>query len=104
MNRSVKVHRAAIWILGEYATCTEDILSVMAKVRQSLGEIPMVDDELRKASGENAEAAGAPATTAAAPAANARLVTADGTYATQSIFSAATTTAAKKDERPPLRK
>lgn len=101
----MKVHRAAIWILGEYATSVDDIRSVMSKVRQSLGEIPIVDDEIRKAAGEQTDPENSnPASgTSNAAVANARLVTADGTYATQSIFSAAVTTA-KKEERPPLRR
>lgn len=103
--RSVKVHRAAIWILGEYATSVDDIRSVMSKIRQSLGEIPIVDDEIRKAAGEQTDTentagqTSGPATTAP----SSRLVTADGTYATQSIFSASVT-AVKKEDRPPLRK
>jgi len=82
----------------------------MSKVRQSLGEIPIVDDEIRKAAGEQTpEGDGAASQTASGtashpPAASSsRLVTADGTYATQSVFSAAVTTV-KKEERPPLRK
>lgn len=106
-QRSVKVHRAAIWILGEYATSADDIRSVMSKVRQSLGEIPIVDDEIRKAAGEQTDAenplAQGTGNVTNPVASSARLVTADGTYATQSIFSAAVTTA-KKEERPPLRK
>lgn len=77
----------------------------MSKVRQSLGEIPMVDDEIRKAAGEQTDGenpqGNAVVSNPTAP--NARLVTADGTYATQSIFSTTATTA-KKEERPPLRK
>lgn len=82
----------------------------MSKVRQSLGEIPIVDDEIRKAAGEqNPEGDGAASQTASGAASHppasssSRLVTADGTYATQSVFSAAVTTV-KKEERPPLRK
>lgn len=101
------MHRAAIWILGEYATSADDIRSVMSKVRQSLGEIPIVDDEIRKAAGEQTDAenplAQGTGSVTNPVASSARLVTADGTYATQSIFSAAVTTA-KKEERPPLRK
>ena len=37
--KSVKVHRAALWILGEYATCPDDIQAVMNQVRQTLGEV-----------------------------------------------------------------
>lgn len=99
------MHRAAIWILGEYATSVEDIRAVMSKVRQSLGELPMVDDEIRKAAGEQTEGEQANPTQppAASNAASTRLVTADGTYATQSVFST-TATVSKKEERPPLRK
>ena len=50
--RSAKVHRAALWILGEYCAGAADIQAVMNEVRQSLGEIPIVEDELRKAAGE----------------------------------------------------
>ncbi len=50
--RSAKVHRAALWILGEYCSGAADIQAVMNEVRQSLGEIPIVEDELRKAAGE----------------------------------------------------
>ena len=106
-NRSVKVHRAAIWVLGEYATSADDIRSVMSNVRQSLGEIPMVDDEMRRAAGETNEGessnSGSPSHQANMAPSSVCLVTADGTYATQSVFSATVTTA-KKEERPPLRK
>lgn len=73
----------------------------MSKIRQSLGEIPIVDDEIRKAAGEQTEGDNQAPGSVSAP--TSRLVTADGTYATQSIFSAAVTTT-KKEERPPLRK
>lgn len=37
--KSVKVHRAALWILGEYAASPDDIQAVMNQVRQTLGEV-----------------------------------------------------------------
>ncbi|GAB6021950.1 Coatomer subunit beta [Chamberlinius hualienensis] len=95
--KSVKVHRASLWILGEYATSVDDIQNMMTQIRQSLGEIPIVDDELRKLAGESGEKKdeflqqNVP-----------KLVTADGTYATQSVFSA-TVSGKKSEERPPLR-
>ncbi|OWF52961.1 coatomer subunit beta-like [Mizuhopecten yessoensis] len=93
--KSIKVHRAALWILGEYCTINEDIQSVMNLIRQSIGEIPIVDDEIKKAAGEvkDDEMQGAGGAQ--------KLVTADGTYATQSAFS--TVTVSKKEDRPPLR-
>lgn len=34
-----RIHRAALWILGEYCTTAEDIQSVMTLIRQALGEV-----------------------------------------------------------------
>ena len=50
--RSAKIHRQALWILGEYCSSPSDIQSVMTEVRQSLGELPIVEDEMKKKSGE----------------------------------------------------
>ena len=47
--KSARVSRAALWILGEYCEKPMDIQAVMNEIRQSLGEIPIVEDELRKA-------------------------------------------------------
>ncbi|XP_052242037.1 coatomer subunit beta-like [Dreissena polymorpha] len=94
--KAVKIQRAALWILGEYCSSSEDIQSVMTLVRQSLGELPIVDDELKKAAGEVKEddmmSGGGNIQ---------RLVTADGTYATQSAFDK--TSNVKKAENPPMR-
>ncbi|EDO34974.1 predicted protein [Nematostella vectensis] len=104
MIKSVKIHRHALWILGEYADSKEDIMTVMEEIRKGLGDMPIVDDEMRKAAGDQGKAGEeAPARSAASQ----RLVTADGTYATQSAFSqpgAAVGLAKTDDEkRPPLR-
>ena len=100
--RGVKVHRAALWILGEYCERPADMQALMSAIRQSLGEIPLVEDELRKAAGTEElqdESLGAGPTVQ-------KLVTADGTYATQSAFSAGAVEKKKGSEiiRPPLRK
>ncbi|XP_031562290.1 coatomer subunit beta-like [Actinia tenebrosa] len=104
MIKSVKIHRHALWILGEYATAKPEIMNVIEEIQKGLGEVPIVDDELRKAAGDMPEAG------EEAPAAGGggqRLVTADGTYATQSAFSqpGSTPGLAKQSEekRPPLR-
>ena len=49
--KSARISRAALWILGEYCNKPMDIQAVMNEIRQSLGEIPIVEDEMRK--GEN---------------------------------------------------
>lgn len=35
----LRIHRSALWILGEYACTVEDIHSVMTEFRQCLGEV-----------------------------------------------------------------
>jgi len=102
--RGVKIHRAALWILGEYCERTADMQALMSAIRQSLGEIPLVEDEMRKAAGT--EELEDESVTAAAGATVQKLVTADGTYATQSAFSAGSVEKKKQGEieRPPLRK
>lgn len=96
--KSVKVHRAALWILGEYTNTADDIQAVMSQIRQALGDIPLVEDELKRVSGDKTEEE--PLTNAGGTVS--KLVTSDGTYATQSAFN--TTSVSKKGEtRPPLR-
>ena len=34
------IHRAALWILGEYCTSVEDISRVVQEIRVALGEVP----------------------------------------------------------------
>jgi len=106
--RSAKISRSALWILGEYCEKPTDIQAVMNEVRQSLGEIPIVEDELRKAAGDETmedESVSQTQNTKVQ-----KLVTADGTYATQSAFDTGKTTSTEtggaKDncEKPPLRK
>ncbi|UYV80449.1 COPB1 [Cordylochernes scorpioides] len=80
-----QICRSAMWILGEYCCTVEEIQSVMTELRQSLGPIPMVEEELRKATKGDMEQD--VSMTAAVP----WLVTADGTYATQSALSNMTT-------------
>ncbi|XP_078053455.1 coatomer subunit beta [Augochlora pura] len=92
--RSVKVHRAALWILGEYTTTKEDIEAFMSRIRTILGALPLVETEQKYQWGEIVE----DENTEAAPA---QLVTSDGTYATQSAFST-TSTSKKVAKRPAL--
>lgn len=95
--KAVRIHRAALWILGEYANTVDDIQNVMTQIRQSLVEIPLVDDEMRRVAGEGKDDKDETCQQNVS-----KLVTADGTYATQSAFS--TNVASKKtEERPPLR-
>ena len=82
----LKVLRAALWLLGEYCSSIDDIQNVMTFIRQSLGDLPIVDDEIRRAAGETKDEEDTSMSTPVQ-----RLVTADGTYATQSAFVSSTT-------------
>ncbi|XP_075159208.1 coatomer subunit beta [Haematobia irritans] len=100
--KSSKIHRAAVWILGEYVDDKGQILEVIDVITQTLGEIPMVEAEQRRLAGDETEGELAAANpTPAAQATTNSKVTSDGTYATQSAFSVAPV--AKKEKRPPLR-
>jgi len=100
--RNVKIHRHALWILGEHCTEPNEILTVMKEIKDGLGEVPIVDDELRRAAKdkegeeeeEKKEVSSAPK----------KMVTADGTYATQSVFVAKSAGGdLAGEQRPPLR-
>ncbi|EDW75128.1 uncharacterized protein Dwil_GK19864 [Drosophila willistoni] len=105
--KSSKIHRAAVWILGEYVE-GQQILEVIQAIQQALGEIPMVEAEQKRLAGDQTDdqgqkvdggAGNGSSTTSDSNATN--KVTSDGTYATQSAYSLAPVT--KKEKRPPLR-
>lgn len=81
--KTSKIHRAALWILGEYSTSISDIDAVIKEIQHSIGEGPLLEAEQRLISGEteeNVHVEGSKPST---------LVTSDGTYATQSSFNTA---------------
>ncbi|KAL9873721.1 coatomer subunit beta isoform 1-T1 [Glossina fuscipes fuscipes] len=103
--KSSKIHRAAVWILGEYVNDKNQVLEVIEVIIQTLGEVPMVEAEQRRLAGDQTEEEmmnhrnnnSQPSQTNT----NNSKVTSDGTYATQSAFSLAPIS--KKEKRPPLR-
>ena len=71
--------------------------ALLSVVRQSLGEIPIVDDEMRKAAGDEDST---DESVAAVSGGNlTKVMNVDGTYATQSAFSTGGTDSAKKATR-----
>lgn len=42
------IHRAALWILGEYCTTVEDIAKVVTEIRAALGEVSYYTFEISK--------------------------------------------------------
>ncbi|XP_021947904.1 coatomer subunit beta isoform X2 [Folsomia candida] len=91
--QSAKVMRFTVWILGEFVNTKEDIESVIGQIRTCLGELPLYESEMKKAAGletdeekENRESSESkPA--GSGEKSSSRLVTSDGTYASQSAFS-----------------
>lgn len=106
--KSIKIMRGTLWILGEFCETVEDIQSLITIIRQLLGDLPIVDDEIKRAAGiETNEEADEQILKSNASNQVQTLVTADGTYATQSAFvMPANGTNSKKDDpenRPTLR-
>lgn len=108
--RTGKVYRGALWIVGEYCVEQKDIREAWKRIRQSLGEIPILASEQRlldEQPGEDEEAInGAPKP--AGPATGSRKVLADGTYATESALTSESASLAKLEavrasQKPPLR-
>ena len=103
--RNVKIHRHTLWILGEHCTESNDIISVIKEIKAGLGDLPMVEDELHRMAGkdgdgeENEEEGSGKAQTATT---QRSVVTADGTYATQSAL-VTKSSASEEEKRPPLR-
>jgi coatomer subunit beta len=108
--KSIKIMRGTLWILGEYCESAEDIQSLITLIRQSLGDLPIVDDELKIASGVEStnDSDDLILRSNTSTTSTAQLVTADGTYATQSAFSNANQTSKSSakdslDKRPTFR-
>lgn len=106
--KSIKILRGTLWLLGEYCDNVEDIQSLITLVRQSLGDLPIVEDELRKAAGleTGKDEQVMRTTTGAGGSSQQQLVTADGTYASQSAFVMTNQTNNAKedvDKRPTFR-
>lgn len=102
--KSVKILRGTLWILGEYCESTEDIQNLITLIRQSLGDIPIVDDEIKRAAGQDTNKDDELQSTITT---TQQLVTADGTYASQSAFVSNNTVNKNKDDmenRPTFRK
>lgn len=101
---SAKAYRGGLWILGEYSLSESDVQGAWKHIRSSVGEVPIVQSELRKLNQteEDTETQDVPQISTGP------VVLPDGTYATESAFT--TTDAVKslskeeKDSRPPLRR
>ncbi|KYK55931.1 coatomer beta subunit [Drechmeria coniospora] len=109
--RAGKVYRGIMWIVGEYSLEEKDIRDAWKRVRASLGEIPILDSELRLLEEQDSDNKPEeqlnghfkPSTPSGS-----RKVLADGTYATETALTSQSTAAAKLEavkaaQKPPLR-
>jgi len=115
--KSGKVFRGAMWIIGEYAASADEVHAALRQVRAVIGEVPILASEQRLLDRAEQEAAGAEpdllngdsALVHKPVATSSTRVLADGTYATETVFSSSSTTAAasleavKAAAKPPLR-
>ncbi|BGO98008.1 coatomer subunit beta [Rhodotorula toruloides] len=114
--KSGKVFRGAMWIVGEYAGSVEEVRQAMQQVRKVIGEVPILASEQRLLDQAEQDAAaeadltnGDSALVQKPTATSTTRVLADGTYATETVFSSSSATAAasleavKAAAKPPLR-
>lgn len=94
--KSISVMHAGLWIVAEYCTTESQIREMMDAVLEMLGQLPIVDSEIR----ESIEGEDTTATNTIPSVQGVARVTADGTYATQSALSSV---ANKYQEKPQLR-
>lgn len=110
--RAGKVYRGIVWIIGEYSLEENDIRDAWKKIRASLGEIPILASEQRlldNVEGQNEQdQEQVNGHSKPAQPSGSRRVLADGTYATETALTSASTTAARLEavkaaQKPPLR-
>ncbi|KAJ2998407.1 hypothetical protein NUW58_g335 [Xylaria curta] len=110
--RAGKVYRGIVWIVGEYSLEESDIRDAWKKIRASLGEIPILASEQRLLDNVDAqneqEQEQVNGHSKPAQPSGSRRVLADGTYATETALTSASTTAARLEavkaaQKPPLR-
>lgn len=103
--KAKKIFRGALWILGEYCTEEKYIKDALRGIRNSVGELPILDTEQRLLEKEDSEEMNGTETHFSSS--STRRVLADGTYATESALTeskaAAKLEAVKGASKPPLR-
>jgi len=99
--RNITIFRSALWILCEYSETAEHIGQVYRLIKKAIGELPLFDTEEALLNGEVTEEKKEEQPKVESK--TKTLVTADGTYATQSALSTTATNNLKED-KPILRK
>jgi len=115
ITKSQTTHQGLIQLLGEFSETKEQIEKTYMVLKDSLGELPIVGSELRKAAQREEEASGGAKTDSENKQSTAngdvdmvtksmkRLVTADGSYAAQSAINYSSSAKGATEEHPPLR-
>jgi coatomer subunit beta len=85
--KAKKVFRGALWILGEYCINEKDIMNALRGIRNSVGELPILDAEQRLLEKHDVDNMDGENEATAHVSKGARRVLADGTYATESAFT-----------------
>lgn len=109
--KSGKVFRGALWIVGEYCERQEEIEDALQKIRDVVGEVPILAAEERLLQQEESKAEATDGSSAVASSSAPKTTTrvrADGTYATETAFTSdanvtARLEAVKNATKPPLR-
>lgn len=101
--KAKKIFRGALWILGEYCLDEKDIKDALRGIRNSIGELPILDTEQRLMDKEDDEETNGIENHVRTT----TRVLADGTYATESSLTeskvAAKLNAVNGASKPPLR-
>lgn len=84
--RNIKIIRSVLWILGEYCDTHDSVLDFMIELRKSVGEVPIVQAEIKRAAGEEEKNEDENEEEKTQPKTKGPRVTADGTYITQSAL------------------
>lgn len=107
--KSIKTMRSVLWILGEYCDETDRILNFISAVKKSIGELPIVEKEMKLAAGESDdESEKKDESEKVQTKKSNKKVTEMGTYVTQSAFTSDSggkdgKAGGKEVKRPPLR-
>lgn len=105
--RSGSVFRGALWIIGEYSLTEDEIKAAWAFIRSSIGEVPILSSEqrlLREAEKPSEAQTNESSDSTENKVTSKPKVLSDGTYATETAFSASPEAHAEvKNNRPPLR-
>ncbi|EHN03065.1 Sec26p [Saccharomyces cerevisiae x Saccharomyces kudriavzevii VIN7] len=104
--KSAKAYRGALWIMGEYAEDESEIQHCWKHIRNSVGEVPILQSEVKKLAQNQEDTEENEDDASAKP--TGPVILPDGTYATENAFDVKTShksvTDEERDARPPIRR